>query len=162
MSLSTTLFRVFLKLGLLGGRVYVAGLDSADRVDGVALWFEPGREIMDTFVPILTRIGSEVAYRDADREDQRELWRESLKKYLNADARAFWEKSVSTVVFSGHIVRQVLTLPCSMMRRATLFTIGSAAAKRVKKCGICSSLASVNRLRGMASRVLLSLIWMKL
>lgn len=48
--LSTNLWRAFIKAGLLGGEVYVAGVDSDVRVDGVAVWFAPGKEFLGTSV----------------------------------------------------------------------------------------------------------------
>ncbi|EJD50826.1 hypothetical protein AURDEDRAFT_159969 [Auricularia subglabra TFB-10046 SS5] len=74
MHLSANLWRGFIRAGMAGGEVYVAGLDSETSVDGIAIWFPPGSEFLGT-------------------EEQQDVWQEMFGKYLNADAKLFWEQN---------------------------------------------------------------------
>ncbi|KZV83802.1 hypothetical protein EXIGLDRAFT_842664 [Exidia glandulosa HHB12029] len=78
--LSVNLWRGFIRAGLVGGEVYVAGVDSEDRVDGVAVWFAPGHG--NGFL---------------ETDEQLAVWQESFAQYLNEDARKFWEEDFEAV-----------------------------------------------------------------
>ncbi|EJD50830.1 hypothetical protein AURDEDRAFT_150014 [Auricularia subglabra TFB-10046 SS5] len=77
MHLSIDLWRGFIRAGMVGGEVYLAGLDSETNTDGVAIWFPAGTEFLGT-------------------EEQQGVWNEMFGKYLNADARRFWELNYET------------------------------------------------------------------